>query len=65
MANLHCPNCGKLVEVDSVGDFTVRWSTKKCLSCGVELSIRYEPEAMFVRFSQKAKVSNKKIELIP
>jgi predicted RNA-binding Zn-ribbon protein involved in translation (DUF1610 family) len=65
MVHLHCPNCGKRIEIDAVGNFTVRWSTKKCPNCGVELSIRYEPDAMFVRVSQKSKAPNRTIELIP
>ena len=59
MAYLHCPNCGRRIKIDSVGNFVARWSTQDCI-CGAALSIRYEREAMFVRYSKKAKRTTRK-----
>jgi hypothetical protein len=64
MTHLHCPNCGKRIEIESVGEFTLRWSTQKCVKCGVELSIRYDPNAMFVRYSQEANGKAKPVQAI-
>jgi hypothetical protein len=61
MPHLHCPNCGKRIEIDSVGNFTARWSSQNCAKCGAVLSIRYDPKAMFVRFAKNTKTSNKKV----
>jgi hypothetical protein len=64
MTHLHCPSCGKRVEIDLVEDFTARWSMEKCLNCGVELSIRYDPGATFVKYRQKEKISTKKVHTV-
>jgi hypothetical protein len=61
MANLHCPSCGKRIVIDSVDNFTVRWSTQKCRGCGADLSIRYDIEATFVKYTRNTKASAKKV----
>jgi hypothetical protein len=64
MTHLHCPSCGKLLKIDSIGRFTLKWSTQKCMDCEAELSIRYDPGATFVRFHKKAKGLTDKLNTV-
>jgi len=47
--------------IDSVDNFTVRWSMQKCSGCGADLSIRYDVEATFVKYTRKIEASAKKV----